>query len=70
MSANTLSGPDLVQGVSLSQLGDNGMLLGHAYGEPVILVRHDDQLFAVGALTGNKPAIRSREQVVPACGRR
>jgi NADPH-dependent 2,4-dienoyl-CoA reductase/sulfur reductase-like enzyme/nitrite reductase/ring-hydroxylating ferredoxin subunit len=50
MGTNTLAGPDLVEGVALSQLADNAMLLGHAHGEPVILARRDNQLFAVGAL--------------------
>jgi len=50
MSTNTLAGPDLVEGVALSQLGENSMLLGHAYGEPVILARRDDELFAISAL--------------------
>ena len=50
MSTNTLAGPDLVEGVALSQLGENSMLLGHAYGEPVILARRDNELFAISAL--------------------
>jgi len=50
VSNDTLAGPDLREGVALSQVPQNGMLLGHAQGEPVILARRDDQLFAVGAL--------------------
>src|SRR5438105_13178031 len=50
MSTNTLAGPDFAQGVALSQLADNGMLLGHAHGEPVVLARRDDERFAIGAL--------------------
>jgi len=34
-----LSGPDLTQGVELSTVPDGTMLLGHARGEPVLLVR-------------------------------
>src|SRR5438094_344836 len=50
MSNNTLAGPDLGEGIALSQVAQNGMLLGHAHGEPVILARRDDQLSAIGAL--------------------
>jgi apoptosis-inducing factor 3 len=45
-----LSGPDLTQGVELSMVPDGTMLLGHARGEPVLLVRRDDELFAIGAI--------------------
>jgi apoptosis-inducing factor 3 len=45
-----LSGPDLAKGVALSKVADGAMLLGHAYGEPVLLVRRGDELFALGAL--------------------
>jgi nitrite reductase/ring-hydroxylating ferredoxin subunit len=44
-----LEGPDLAQGVALSAIVDGAMLLGHTQGEPVILVRRKDALFAVGA---------------------
>jgi NADPH-dependent 2,4-dienoyl-CoA reductase/sulfur reductase-like enzyme/nitrite reductase/ring-hydroxylating ferredoxin subunit len=43
------SGPDLTQGVALSDLSDGGKLLGHAGGEQVLLVRRGTELFAVGA---------------------
>jgi NADPH-dependent 2,4-dienoyl-CoA reductase/sulfur reductase-like enzyme/nitrite reductase/ring-hydroxylating ferredoxin subunit len=45
-----LSGPDLTQGVPLSKIADGAMLLGHAHGEPVLLVRRGDELFAIGAI--------------------
>src|SRR5689334_16094432 len=45
-----LSGPDFVAGVELSTVADGVPLLGHAHGEPVILVRRGADLFAVGAL--------------------
>jgi len=45
-----LSGPDLEQGVELSVIPDNGTLLGHARGEPVMLVRRGTELFAIGAI--------------------
>ena len=44
-----LTGPDLAQGVALAELADGGMLLGHAQGKPVLVVRRGDELFAVGA---------------------
>src|SRR5690348_8693118 len=44
-----LDGPDLEQGVALSTLADGAMLLGHAQGEPLILVRRGGELFAIGA---------------------
>src|SRR4030095_11035621 len=46
---NDLSGPDFAQGVPLSSLAQGAMQLGHAHGEPVLLTRAGDELFAVGA---------------------
>jgi NADPH-dependent 2,4-dienoyl-CoA reductase/sulfur reductase-like enzyme/nitrite reductase/ring-hydroxylating ferredoxin subunit len=43
------SGPDLAAGVALAELGDGGMLRGHARGEAVLLVRRGHEIFAVGA---------------------
>jgi NADPH-dependent 2,4-dienoyl-CoA reductase/sulfur reductase-like enzyme/nitrite reductase/ring-hydroxylating ferredoxin subunit len=43
-----LSGPDLTRGVALSDLADSGMLLGHAGGEQVLLVRQGAEVFAIG----------------------
>ena len=45
-----LEGPDLAQGVAVSALADGAMLLGHAQGEPLILVRRGAELFAIGAV--------------------
>ncbi len=45
-----LSGPDLTQGVELSSIPDGTMLLGHARGEPVLLARRGDEVFAIGAI--------------------
>ena len=47
---DTLSGPDLTKGVALSSVADGAMLLGHAHGEPVLLARRGDALFAIGAV--------------------
>src|ERR1039458_7575662 len=43
-----LSGPDLARGIALSELADGAMLLGHAGGEQVLLVRQGAEVFAVG----------------------
>jgi NADPH-dependent 2,4-dienoyl-CoA reductase/sulfur reductase-like enzyme/nitrite reductase/ring-hydroxylating ferredoxin subunit len=43
-----LSGPDLLQGLPLSELADGAMLVGHARGEPVLLARRGAEIFAVG----------------------
>ena len=47
---NTLSGPDLTRGITLSTIADGAMLLGHAHGEPALLLRRGDKLFAIGAV--------------------
>jgi nitrite reductase/ring-hydroxylating ferredoxin subunit len=47
---DTLSGPDLTKGVALSSVAEGAMLLGHAHGEPALLVRRGDALFASGAV--------------------
>jgi NADPH-dependent 2,4-dienoyl-CoA reductase/sulfur reductase-like enzyme/nitrite reductase/ring-hydroxylating ferredoxin subunit len=43
------SGPDLTNGISLDDLPDGHMLLGHVEQEPVLLARRGDELFAIGA---------------------
>ena len=48
-TTSALPGPDLALGVQLSSMPDGTMLLGHAGGEAVLLVRRDDELFAIGA---------------------
>ncbi|WP_214474241.1 FAD-dependent oxidoreductase [Mesorhizobium sp. dw_380] len=42
-------GPDLVQGISLSELPDGGKLVGHCGDEPVLLVRRGSEVFATSA---------------------
>jgi NADPH-dependent 2,4-dienoyl-CoA reductase/sulfur reductase-like enzyme/nitrite reductase/ring-hydroxylating ferredoxin subunit len=44
-----LSGPDLEQGVDWDTLAEGRPLLGHARGESVVLVRHGNEAFAIGA---------------------
>jgi NADPH-dependent 2,4-dienoyl-CoA reductase/sulfur reductase-like enzyme/nitrite reductase/ring-hydroxylating ferredoxin subunit len=43
------AGPDLAQGVALSELPDGGRLTGHVAGEAVLLVRRGPDVFAIGA---------------------
>lgn len=45
-----LSGPDLTHGVALSAITDGAMLLGHAHGEPTLLARRGEEVFAIGAV--------------------
>lgn len=45
-----LSGPDFSQAVELSTIADGTTLLGHADGEPVLLTRRGDEVFAIGAI--------------------
>ena len=44
-----LSGPDLTQGVLLTDIPDGGTLLGHTEEEAVLLVRRKEDVFAIGA---------------------
>src|SRR5918996_6563454 len=44
-----LSGPDLTKGVDSAQIGEGGIVLGHADGEPVLLTRCAGDVLAVGA---------------------
>jgi NADPH-dependent 2,4-dienoyl-CoA reductase/sulfur reductase-like enzyme/nitrite reductase/ring-hydroxylating ferredoxin subunit len=45
----TLSGPDLGRGVAAASLQPGDKVLGHAFGEPVLLVRLGDDYVAIGA---------------------
>jgi len=45
----SLTGPDLTQGVELSDVREGGSLLGNAHGEAVLLVRQRGEVFAVAA---------------------
>ena len=49
-SEHPLSGPDLARGVAFADVPDGGSLLGHAGGEPVLLARRGEELFAIGAV--------------------
>jgi len=48
-SSDKLEGPDFEKGFNIDDVPDGMMLLGHAFGEAVLLARHDDELFAIGA---------------------
>src|SRR5579864_8128460 len=48
--AQALSGSDLRSGVEFAGLAENEPLLGHFDGEPVVLVRQGEQVFATGAV--------------------
>ena len=43
------AGPDLVQGIPLSDIADGAMVLGHVGPDPVLIARRGNDLFAVGA---------------------
>src|SRR5579862_8773236 len=45
-----LKGPDLAAGTALADVPEGGSLLGHARGEPILVVRRADAIFAVGAV--------------------
>jgi len=45
-----LDGPDFTLGISLTALADGAMLLGHANGEAVVMVRRGDEVTAIGAV--------------------
>jgi len=44
-----LTGPDLTQGVAISELKDGAPVAGQAFGNAVLIVRRGDEVFAVGA---------------------
>ncbi len=47
--APALSGPDFDAGIDASTVAEGEKLLGHAQGEPVLLARIGEELFAIGA---------------------
>jgi NADPH-dependent 2,4-dienoyl-CoA reductase/sulfur reductase-like enzyme/nitrite reductase/ring-hydroxylating ferredoxin subunit len=44
-----LEGPDFTAGVNLDALSDDGMIAGHVAGEPALLIRRGEDVFAIGA---------------------
>ena len=49
-SEQQLTGPDLTLGISVTALADGVMLLGHANGEAVLIVRRGNEVLALGAV--------------------
>jgi len=47
--SSELEGPDFEKGYETETLPDGEMLLGHAFGEPVLVARRGDDLFAISA---------------------
>ena len=45
-----LTGPDLMRGISVTELADGSMLQGHAKAEPILVARRGDGYFAIGAI--------------------
>jgi NADPH-dependent 2,4-dienoyl-CoA reductase/sulfur reductase-like enzyme/nitrite reductase/ring-hydroxylating ferredoxin subunit len=43
------TGPDLARGVAAAEIAEGAMLLGHVSGEPVLVARRGQELFAIGA---------------------
>ena len=47
--SSELEGPDFEKGYETKKVGEGEMLLGHAFGEPVLVAKRGDDLFAIGA---------------------
>jgi apoptosis-inducing factor 3 len=47
--SSELEGPDFEKGFNVDDVADGKMLLGHAFGEAVLVARRGDELFAIGA---------------------
>src|SRR5215475_5478882 len=47
--ASQLEGPDFERGVETETVADGEMLLGHAFGEAVLVAKRGDNLFGIGA---------------------
>ena len=47
--SSELEGPDFEKGVETEKMADGEMLLGHAFGEAVLVARHGDELFGIAA---------------------
>jgi NADPH-dependent 2,4-dienoyl-CoA reductase/sulfur reductase-like enzyme/nitrite reductase/ring-hydroxylating ferredoxin subunit len=48
-ASTELEGPDFEKGCEIKKVADGEMLLGHAFGEAVLVARRGDELFAIGA---------------------
>src|SRR6058998_3832033 len=47
--SSELEGPDFEKGCKIDKVADGEMLLGHAFGEAILVARRGDELFAIGA---------------------
>src|SRR5437867_5548721 len=47
-ASSELEGPDFEKGCEIEKVADGEMLLGHAFGEQVLVARRGDELFAIG----------------------
>jgi apoptosis-inducing factor 3 len=48
-ASGELEGLDFERGCEMENVGDGEMLLGHAFGDPVLVARRGEELFAIGA---------------------
>jgi NADPH-dependent 2,4-dienoyl-CoA reductase/sulfur reductase-like enzyme/nitrite reductase/ring-hydroxylating ferredoxin subunit len=48
-ASQDLEGPDFEKGCDINKVPDGGMLLGHAFGEAVLVARRGEEIFAIGA---------------------
>src|SRR5947199_6861030 len=48
-ASTELEGPNFETGCEIGNVPDGGMLLGHAFGEAVLVARQGRELFAIGA---------------------
>ena len=48
-ASSELEGPDFEKGYEIAKVRDGEMLLGHAFGEAVLVARRGEELFAIGA---------------------
>jgi NADPH-dependent 2,4-dienoyl-CoA reductase/sulfur reductase-like enzyme/nitrite reductase/ring-hydroxylating ferredoxin subunit len=48
-ASSELEGPDFEKGCETEKVRDGEMLLGHAFGEPVLVARRGEELFAIAA---------------------
>src|SRR5213594_2145992 len=48
-ASSELEGPDFEKGYETKNVREGEMLLGHAFGEPILVARRGDDLFAIGA---------------------
>src|SRR4030095_2684302 len=48
-ASSELEGPDFEKGCEIENVADGEMLLGHAFGEQVLVAKRGNELFAIGA---------------------